>query len=85
MLNIFDIIACADAIDSVQKSSKSELSSRFFGRKISLLPQRDLSVATERTLRGHREISLWPQRDLSVATERPSRIFDDLFVRKGTV
>ena len=51
-------------------------------REISLRPQRDLFVATERflygyrerererSLCGHSEISLWPQRDLSVATER---------------
>ena len=30
----------------------------------------DLSVATERSLCGHREISLWPQRDLSAGTKR---------------
>ena len=36
-------------------------------REISLWPQRDLSVATERSPCGCREISLWPQRNLSVA------------------
>ena len=38
--------------------------------EISLWPQRNLSVATQKSLCGHTEIPLWLQRDLSVATKR---------------
>ena len=41
-----------------------------WGKHCSLLPKRNLSMATERSLCGHREITLWPQKGLSVATRR---------------